>query len=663
MVFIDFDWIEDWRKGMRRKPGMRLFPRGRALGLVVLAAALVVGLAAPGEAVDLSGSSGKYRLNLDTTLSWGGRYRMEDADPAIISPFEGGTAWSVNGDDGNLNFDKGDIVSNTVKATIDLAWSYEGWAAHRIGFFTRGSGFYDFALEGDCCNRTELRQEALDWAGSRVELLDAYAWWQFPLGKGRGEIRVGQQVINWGESTFIQGGLSVINPVDVSALRVPGSELREAFRPQGMVWASVDLSSNVSVEGFYQYEWEPIVIDPPGTYFSTNDFVGPGGETVFLQFASFPDTGESPWYVQPPMDFPFMGVPRGDTVEADDGGQYGLALRLFIPSWGGTEFGFYYMNIHSRLPTINGITGPASILPVMDARGGAAALAVYYALGVPPGVSPEVDALASQAASAAGAAVYANSANWFTAYPEDIKLYGLSWNAQLGTSGIAFQGEVSYRQDQPYQVDDVELLFAALSPISTYLAATNQVAPGGVGFSEVIEGYRLLDSSQLQFTLTKIASNVLGADQGVLLGEFGFNWVFDMPDKDTLRFEGPGTYTSGNPLNTAVGAHVGKEWERPEHFADDFSWGYRIVGRLTYNNAIGAWSLAPRFAWQQDVKGVTPGPGGSFIDGRKALTIGLQAGYQNAWQVDLSYTMYSGAGRYNLINDRDFIGGFIKYSF
>ena len=53
--------------------------------------------------------------------------------------------------------------------------------------------------------------------------------------------------------------------------------------------------------------------------------------------------------------------------------------------------------------------------------------------------------------------MWANSSSWYTAYPEDIKLYGLSWNAQLGTSGIAFQGEVSYRQDNPLQVDDVEL--------------------------------------------------------------------------------------------------------------------------------------------------------------------------------------------------------------
>ncbi len=63
------------------------------------------------------------------------------------------------------------------------------------------------------------------------------------------------------------------------------------------------------------------------------------------------------------------------------------------------------------------------------------------------------------------------------------------------------------------------------------------------------------------------------------------------------------------------------------------------------------------------MSGITPGPGGPFLEGTKALTVGISADYQNAWQIDLSYTTYSGAGRYNLINDRDFIGGFIKYSF
>ena len=59
---------------------------------------------------------------------------------------------------------------------------------------------------------------------------------------------------------------------------------------------------------------------------------------------------------------------------------------------------------------------------------------------------------------------YAQTARYFTEYPEDIQLFGVSFNTQLGTTGIALQGEVSYRMDVPLQFDDVEFLFAALTP-------------------------------------------------------------------------------------------------------------------------------------------------------------------------------------------------------
>ncbi len=641
---------------MNRKPGMRLLPQGRRVALVVLAVASMVVFTVPAHAIDLS--SGEFTLKLDTTISWGARYRVEDPNLALIGLPSGGTAYSVNGDDGNLNFDTG-LVSNTLKATVDIDYAYKNF-----GVFLRGTGFYDFELEDGDRARTPLTEEALDWVGSRTELLDAFAWLKFRVGKGGGQIRAGSQVLNWGESTFIQGGLNSINSVDVGALRVPGAELREAFRPNGMVWMSVDLSSALSLEGFYQYEWNDTVIDPPGTFFSTNDFAGLGGTHVFLAFASFADDGVPPWWADQDLDRPFMGVPHGVNQEPEDGGQYGAALRWFADGLNGTEFGFYYMNYHSRLPTINALTGTLEGAMAAQAAGAAASLRVYYALGVPPGVSPEADAAAAGAAQAAGTDAYASTASYFLAYPEDITMYGFSWNAQLGTSGIAFQGEVSYAQDKPFQVDDVELLFASLSPISAGLAATNQVVPGGVGLETEIEGFRRMDATQAQFTLTKVYGPVLGANQGVLVFETAYTHISGMPSKDELRFEGPGTYTSGNPIHAGPGgAHAGKPYELPEHFADPNSWGYRLVGRLTYNNAIGAWSLAPRFAWQHDVDGVTPGPGGNFIEGRQALSVGLAAAFQNAWQIDLSFTKFNGAGRYNLINDRDFVAAVVKYSF
>lgn len=641
---------------MIRRPGSRgILTRNSAS--IMLAAALVLLFVASGsEAADLSKAG--YTLKVDSTISWGARYRVEEADKSIIGVPAGGTAFSVNGDDGNLNFGTG-IVSNNLRATIDIDYAYRNFGA-----FVRGRGFYDYEIEEGDRDRTALSPDAMDWVGSRAELLDAFVWAKFRMGERGGQARAGRQVLNWGESTFTQGGLSSINPIDVAAIRVPGAELREAYRPSGMVWGSFDLSKSLSAEAFYQYDWQKTVIDPAGTYFSTSDFAGLGGEHVFLAFASFPDTGETPWYVQPALNRPFMGVPHGTDREPEDGGQYGAALRWFASGLGGTEFGFYYVNYHSRLPVVNALTGTLQGAVAAKAAGPAAGRNVYIRFGVPPGTNPTVDALAQAAGTAAAIDAYASTARYFFSYPEDLKMYGLSWNATLGTSGIAFQGEISHQPDKPFLVDDVELLFAALSPISAGLAATNQVKPGGAGFSQEIEGYRLLDATQLQFTLTKVLGPIFGSDQGTILIEPAVTHVSSMPSKDVLRFEAPGTYTSGNPVHSAPGgAHAGKAFESADAFADPTSWGYQLAGRLDYNNAIGAFNLSPRFSFQHDVQGVTPGPGGNFIEGRRAFTAGIAASYQNTWELDLSYSNYDGAGRYNLVNDRDFVAGVIKYSY
>jgi len=618
----------------------------------VIATAAMMALAMVGsvQAADLSTSN--YSLKLDTTLSWGTRYRVQDPDLRIIGAPNGGTAWSVNGDDGNLNYESG-LVSNNLRASVDLDFGYKNF-----GIFARGLAFKDFAVGNT--DRTPLTRDAEDWVENRAELLDAFAYFKF----GRGQIRAGRQVLNWGESTFTQGGLNSINPVDVSIVRVPGAELRDAYRPSGLVWGSFDFTKNVSLEGFYQYDWEETVIDPAGTYFSTSDFAGLGGSTVFLAFGSFGDIDPAPFWAGPITDRQFMGVPRGSDREAKDDGQYGLAARFFLDKLAGTELGLYYVNYHSRLPAVNGVTGTVAGAVAANAAGQAAAGRIYAAYQVPPGASPAVDAAAAAAGQAAATDVYAQTARYFFEYPEDIEMFGLSWSSQLGATGIAFQGEVSHQMDRPFLVDDVELLFASLAPISPALAAQNQVFRGNPGFGRELSGYRRMDSTQLQFTLTKALGPMIGADQGILVFEPAITRIWDMPSKDVLRFEGPGTYTSGNPLMAGPGgAHSGKAAEDAEHFADPTSWGYQLAGRLDYNNALGPFNLAPRFAWQHDVQGVTPGPGGNFIEGRYALTTGVTASYQNAWEFDLSYSAYGGAGRYNLVNDRDFVAAVVRYAF
>ena len=71
----------------------------------------------------------------------------------------------------------------------------------------------------------------------------------------------------------------------------------------------------------------------------------------------------------------------------------------------------------------------------------------------------------ASAVKAATTDAYAKTARYQVEYPEDIKLYGISFNTTLPGSGVALQGEVSHRQDVPLQIDDLELLLATLEPL------------------------------------------------------------------------------------------------------------------------------------------------------------------------------------------------------
>ncbi len=128
---------------------------------------------------------------------------------------------------------------------------------------------------------------------------------------------------------------------------------------------------------------------------------------------------------------------------------------------------------------------------------------------------------------------------YFTEFPEDIRLIGASFNTQLQSSGIALQGEIAYRQNQPLQYDDVELLFSALGPFENGIAALrgtplpssclpgagatlyrcNQL--GAFGLNDEIRGWSLKDTWQAQFTATRTFANIFRAAQMVLVFECG----------------------------------------------------------------------------------------------------------------------------------------------
>jgi hypothetical protein len=620
----------------------------RPLRRPLLASAIALALGAPAaHAIDFQFGEG-WTGNLDTTISYGVSARTEDPavdltgkarfNPLIFQQPNNvqRTApgrFSVNSDDSSYIYpDSGDIFSNTFKITSELSLNWDDtWGA-----FVRASYFYDF----ENADKDELSDLAKEKVGDRFTMLDAFVFWNFAAGEsGDGSLRLGRQVVSWGESTFIQNGINIINPIDVSKLRVAGAELKEAFLPVDMIFGSFNFNENFSMEALYLFEFEQTEPDPVGTYFATNDFATLGGTYAMLSFGLVPQPvlnpelyydvcfGGAPSDIDQINTNPLLraqacgnSVPRAEDRFPDDGGQYGVAFRYFSPELNNTEFAFFFMNYHSRLPLISGRS------------------------------------LTSSAP---------NTARVFIEYPEDIKMFGLSFNTTLEGAGVALQGELSYKEDVPLQIDDVELLFLGLSPLNALIpnayqrfqSQLGQVPPG-----TEFRGYERHEVSQFQMTATKLFPAVMGADQLALVAEVGATEVWDLPDPSVLRYQGDGTDTGGGgDVNSGAGRNP---ITQDKGFPTQFSWGYRVAMRADYNSAFGGpVNLSPRIAFNHDVNGITPGPGGNFLENRKSLTLGVEGTYLNAWGADLSYTRFYGADELNLIHDRDFVSLSVRYSF
>ncbi len=60
---------------------------------------------------------------------------------------------------------------------------------------------------------------------------------------------------------------------------------------------------------------------------------------------------------------------------------------------------------------------------------------------------------------------YAQTAKYQVEYPEDIKVFGFSFNTLWTASALLYRASIRFDKDAPLQIDDVELLLAALSPL------------------------------------------------------------------------------------------------------------------------------------------------------------------------------------------------------
>jgi hypothetical protein len=724
--------------------------------LALACGAVLAACAGSANALEFEFENG-MRLNWNTTLSVGSSWRAEEASRELYTKAGGSLIGLTSGptlppvppnpligpkdglagnaaESGTLNYDKGDRFSTPFKIVSDIELK-----KGKFGGLVRFKAWYDDALKNGTVRlgnqpnnyngvrpglgpqpgglfvppldghwpRKSLSDEGFESEQQfdNVMLLDAYVYGTFEVGNSDLQVRVGRQVVNWGESIFIQG-INQINPIDVPAARRPGTELKEVLLPVGMAYINWGFNFG-SIEAFYQFEWQNTSIDSCGTYWAVtenNISSNPGSCNAATHITQVYGSQLPNGVYVPQLGSNVFAqanglyVPLVQGKDAGNNGQFGLAIRVPVSSID-TEFGLYGMNIHSRLPFISGVSGTN---PNEIPEPYRSALIAQGLIGFEPGpgglqlpfwrVSPTAvirnpaPVHAALIAQATGGAVQISPGRSYWEYPEDMQLYGLT--AATNLLGWSVSAELSYQTDIPAQVNGNDLLQSLLGFVGPN--APEGIAAALAGNGAYLKGYDRFDKTQFQVNTVKTFSNIMGAENLVLVGEIGYQWN-NVPDfHDGVRYgrgfmfgvgssplideqlAGRGVTTEDGTCSLAATAFGVATILNPTYnpapngckndgYITDSAWGYRLRVAADYNNVFNSGvTVTPSVYWAHDVDGVSIDP--AFIEDRQVLGLGLKFTYNKKYALEMNYVDYANAD-FDPLQDRDFYSASLSVTF
>lgn len=303
---------------------------------VIAAAAAALAASSPAQAGMIQFDSGwtfDYGLTATYTLA----ARVKDPDPVLAGPGNPG------GNDGDANFHAGSLTANRLALLLETKLSKDNY-----GFVVSASTFYDNVYHQSTDNAgpvnypgppNQFTNSARFYDGGYTRLLDAYGYTTFNIGSSRATVRLGQQVVSWGEALFFPGISLAQGPADGTLAGVPGTETKDILLPEPQLSTSIDLTPRWSLLGQLQFDWHPNLPPEPGSFLSTSDAVGAGA-----------------YCLSPVINGTCTFGRRSTDIRPSNFGQWGIGTRFRATDE--TEFGLYYLNYKDRnpLPVINAFT-------------------------------------------------------------------------------------------------------------------------------------------------------------------------------------------------------------------------------------------------------------------------------------------------------------------
>ncbi|WP_166646566.1 DUF1302 domain-containing protein [Zavarzinia compransoris] len=462
---------------------------------------------------------------ITVSMSTGAQMRMADRDPRNYGYYYGGHLPAAGNDDGNFNFDKYDLISQVSNARAELKLKWQEYL-----LYVRGAAFFDsIASNNDLAdfepgNRpftsgryTPAARKKAAWG---AKLLDYYIRGNYTVADRPLTVTLGNQILNWGEALFTINGIAVVNPIDVGKIRVPGAELKDALVPVPMISANYEIARGLSVEAFYQFDFEPFKLDACGSFFSFTDnlcdgvkygqpFTDPYDPRAYttgsgLNPGDYDDPNRTVLSVSPPLHLK-------DDPDVND---WGVSLRYFSPELNNTEFQLYYINYTSRLPSLMAHAPSQFANGTGEVNLGTAAAPLVQGLLSQLGVE-QLGALTSALAALTGgpvtdilgaltnpvtnalirppfgtaprSAVLENLENSPVDiyYPTGVQLIGFAFNTTYDPLGLAINAEISWKHDAPVWISEPAFLASYFNmnggvPISQGTAASTPICVGPV---------------------------------------------------------------------------------------------------------------------------------------------------------------------------------------
>jgi hypothetical protein len=452
-------------------------------GKILLSSTALAGLtlAAP-EARAMSlynapAGNSNLEINLDLTAEYSTFLRV-NAPSKVLTTF-------ANGNDGDLDFQHG-IVSNEFDLLPVFDIKYGNYGAH-FSAETYLNTSYLGKDQNDSpatfnpftpASNQDFTSATRNVNGENFKWLDAFAYGSQYFGPDDQQeltVKVGRQTLLWGQSLFfagngIAGGQAPFDIIKAESL--PNAQTQQFILPVGQVVVTYQSNEILTLQAYYQFEWEHDQFQGVGSYFS-NGIVGDGFDKGGQRLIAGNFFGQNLYLYR-----------TNDITPPAENGQFGASVQATL---GNYDLGLYALRFDSKLPEL--YVGPPT-----STQGGPINVGSYTAV-----------------------------------YPRDIQLYGTSLSTTVGDVNVG--GEVSGRRNMPLDSGAAFTVYpgpannGALYAVGNTLAAQISAIyvspgvpldPGGVAFAGEFAMNHVLEVTANKAMLYPGRNNTAGAAEFVI---------------------------------------------------------------------------------------------------------------------------------------------------